>query len=149
MLLEFSIEGEKELSRKLEGVSEKMRNWREEFVNTGGYLCKTFRDNFDTEGAMLGKKWAPLKASTLMYKMKHGYPSDILVRTGLMRSSFDYQADDLQVTVFNPVGYFKFHQSKAPRKNLPRRVMMVLDEKRKESIIKIFQMAVEKELQKR
>ena len=47
------------------------------------------------------------------------------------------------ITLFNDVPYFKYHQSSAPRKKLPRRAMMVLDDTRKEHVMKMFQRALQ------
>ena len=41
-----------------------------------------------------------------------------------MQFSFDHVSDRNSVTIFNNKSYFKYHQSTAPRKRLPRRQMI-------------------------
>ena len=149
LTLQFSIQGQTQLLRKLEGVSEEMKNWYPEFRKTGTMLLKTFKDNFATDGGMLGKPWKPLAGTTLTQKARLGYPADILVRTGKMRDSFRSTPNNTYVEMDNPSPYFVYHQSNQPRTKLPRRIMMHLDEKRKQMIVKIFQTAVKEKLRKR
>lgn len=130
MYLTFTIEGEKELSRKLRGISLGVKNWRPQMKKIGNYLVQTFSGPvFTTRGAEIGEPWKPRKKS---------YPWPILEKSGRMRRGFKYQAQIAQVTILNTTDYFKYHQSKAPRTKLPRRVMMKLDRERKEGIVKIF-----------
>lgn len=145
----FEIEGEKELNRRLLDVGKDFKNWKPEFNKVGQFLLKTFTDNFSTQGRLLGERWPSLSTSTLLQKERMGYPKDILIRTGRMKGSFNYQAGSYQVTVGNSAPYFVYHQSKRARTKLPRRIMMKLDEKRKEMIIKIFQTSIQKNLQQR
>jgi hypothetical protein len=66
-------------------------------------------------------------------------PGPLLERTGDLRHSFeDIMFDDYAV-IFNTAEYFKYHQSRAPRAKLPRRVMMKIDQARKQFIQKSFQ----------
>lgn len=147
--LEFSIEGETVLLRKLQGVEQEFKDWTPEFRKVGNMLAKTFKDNFQSEGGMLGKPWQPLAAKTLREKRRLGYPDDILVRTGKMRDSFRSEANATFVDIWNEMPYFVYHQSNQPRKKLPRRIMMRLDEQRKQAIVKIFQQAVGEKLKNR
>lgn len=147
--LVFSIEGETELIRRLQGVDKDLKDWTPEFKKIGNMLLKTFRHNFSTKGRTLGSPWAPLKPSTIAEKMRLGYPLDILVRTGLMRDSFVSKAGKYEVIVSNPIPYFVFHQSKKPRFKLPRRVMMKIDDDRKQLIVKIIQESIQDTLQAR
>ncbi len=149
LIISFSIEGETQLLRKLEGVEQEFKDWTPEFRKTGRMLRKTFRDNFAGEGNMLGKPWAPLAARTLQEKRRLGYPDDILVRTGKMRDSFVDHPTATYVVIGNDMPHFVYHQSRRPRTKLPRRVMMFLDEKRRQGIVKIFQSAVKDKLRKR
>lgn len=145
----FSIEGDTQMLRGLQGIDADMKDWSDEFKKTGELLKASFKGNFASSGAELGSPWAPLKPSTIADKTRRGFPLDILVRTGSMREGFRSQARPLSVVVRNIVPYFPFHQSNRPRSKLPRRVMMKLDAKRKQQIVKIFNEAVESILQKR
>ena len=50
----FSIEGDVQLIRRLEGVSRDLKDWTPQFRKIGSLLIKTFKDNFRTEGRLLG-----------------------------------------------------------------------------------------------
>ncbi len=146
--LNFTIEGEKQLSRRLRGIEAKFKDWKPEFRKTGSTLLKTFRDNFQTQGRTLGVPWQRLKPSTIKQKIKLGYAgAGPLVRTGLMKRSFLSRPSSKQVVVSNPTPYFPYHQSSATRKKLPRRVMMKIDNIRAQEIVKIFQRSVQEMLQ--
>ena len=149
LTLSFNIEGDQQLLRHLDQIDAKAKNWKPEFVKTGQMLIKTFSDNFNTEGALLGEKWQPLKPATIAQKQKLGYTDKILVRTGAMKSGFNSRSYEDAVIIWNSVPYFPYHQSNKPRYKLPRRVMMKLDEKRKQQIVKIFQAAMQGVLQQR
>jgi phage gpG-like protein len=130
MHLQFRIEGKTELSRKFRGISTDVKNWKPQMKKVGDYLIKVFSGPvFTSRGAEIGEPWKARKDNN---------PWPLLQRTGKMRKSFKYQAQTAQVTILNTTDYFKYHQSKQPRRKLPRRVMMKLDRERKEGIIKIF-----------
>jgi phage gpG-like protein len=147
--LRFSIEGQTQMFRRLEGISMGMKDWTVEFAKVGQSLLKTFRDNFNSQGSLLGSPWDPLSPRTIAQKAKLGFPLNPLVRTTTMREGFLYKPSNSEVIVWNPTPYFAYHQSIKPRSKLPRRVMMKLDEKRKQTIVKIFQTAVQQLLKAR
>lgn len=147
--LYFEIEGEEQLVRRISDLDISMKDWTPEFQKVGGLLKKTFRDNFSSEGALIGERWAPLKPATLLQKQRLGYPPDILIRTQRMKNSFQDRPTNLFVEISNTAPWFIYHQSNKPRRKLPRRVMMRIDNRRKEEIVKIFQKAVQDRLQMR
>jgi phage gpG-like protein len=138
--LEWSIEGDKQLSRRLVGLEGALSDYRRPFSDSASYLKTTFsRDVFDTQGAAIGERWTRLSPYTVAQKARRGYPSTPLIGTGSMRNSFQTIVSSDQAVVYNTAAYFKFHQSKAPRKHLPRRVMMKLADRQKETIVRLFQ----------
>lgn len=148
--ISFTLEGEKQMIRRLRDVSTKMKNWYPEFRATGRMLLKTFRDNFATQGRTLGEPWERLAPSTVEEKIKAGFlGSGPLVRTGAMRDAFRSQPQQNMVTITNPTPYFAYHQSNRPRRHLPRRVMMKIDQQRREEIVKIFQASIQDMLKAR
>jgi phage gpG-like protein len=137
--LSWQIEGSKQLSRVLQGIGEGIKDWTPAFKETADELAKVFaNDVFTTQGAAIGESWKPLQPKYLAKKLADGYPADTLVRTGAMQGAFKtmFKADFAEV--WNAIEYFKYHQSKAPRKKLPRRVMMKLGENQKQLVVKIF-----------
>lgn len=129
MLVEFSIEGEKQLARRFRGISISVMNWSSVMGEIGKELTETFSGPvFETRGAEIGEPWESRKKS---------YAWPLLEKTGEMRKGFRYKSGKDSVEVFNIVNYFSFHQSRElPRRKLPRRIMMKLDDKRKEMIMK-------------
>ena len=135
-MISFEIEGEKQLVRRFRGIQMAGRNWRPTMKKIGRDLTECFSGPvFETRGREIGEKWKTRKEPT------GGWP--LLERTGKMRKGFKYQAGKDKVEINNIVPYFIFHQSKQPRKTkLPRRVMMKLDNKRKQQIMKRFHLEI-------
>jgi len=128
MQLEFQIEGEIQLSRRIKGLENSIKDWSKTFNKTGNELKRFFSTEvFQTQGKVIGEKW------------KDGKYYHKLVRSGRMKNSFIRKFGKDFVLITNTAPYFKYHQSNLPRKKLPRRIMMKLDEKRKQKIVKLFQ----------
>lgn len=139
MQISWKIEGEKELSRKLQGISDSVKDWKPAFTDATKELVRIFStDVFATRGAVIGENWPPLRSRYLDTKVKAGYPADPLIKTGAMKNSFKSLAKTDYGEVWNSAWYFGFHQSNQPRSKLPRRVMMKLAEEQKQMIVKIF-----------
>jgi phage gpG-like protein len=148
--LSWSIEGQQQLSRRLQGVREGMGDWTNAFKQAADELKKIFaNDVFSTQGKAIGESWKPLKPQYLAQKLAQGYPADTLVRTGAMKAAFASLVKPDSAEVWNAIAYFKYHQSRQPRKsNLPRRVMMKLGENQREVIVKIFHTHFKKVIEK-
>lgn len=132
MQIYFEIEGQVELNRRIGKIADGIKDWSQATKSIGEYLTNFFTNNvFNSEGAVFNEKWVGGK-----YYHK-------LQRTGAMRNSFYFENDKNQVLVGNKAEYFKYHQSNQPRKSkLPRRIMMKLDEARKQKIVKFFQQQI-------
>lgn len=139
--LQWSIEGDTQLSRRLIGLQGSLTDYHRPFGEAASYLKATFsRDVFDTQGAAIGERWTRLSPYTVAQKARKGYPATPLIGTGSMRNNFQTIVSSDQAVVYNTAAYFKYHQSKAARSsNLPRRVMMKLADRQKEQIVKYFQ----------
>jgi phage gpG-like protein len=134
--LTFSIEGDKQVSRRLMIVADGVTDFTQPLHSIGGELNKTFQLNFDAEGGLFGG-W-PERVP----QYKNGQRVDtwpILQKTGRMRQGFQQNVGKVTLVIFNPVEYFKYHQSNKPRRRLPRRVMMKIDNERADYIVKAFQ----------
>ena len=125
------LDGLQIIDRKLAAIEERASD----MSPAHGAVVKVFneiaRRNFETEGASSAAgKWAPLKPSTQRDRARKGYPpaNPILVREGDLRGSVVGQTGD-SIVVSTPrylaIGtatpYAVYHQSRAPRKKLPRR----------------------------
>lgn len=137
--LTWSIEGEKQLMRRLRTLGDEVKDWTPALKEASDKLKKVFsQDVFKTQGAVIGENWNPLKPTYLAQKVKQGYSPSPLIKTGLMKDSFKSEVTKDQAIISNSASYFKYHQSKEPRSKLPRRVMMKLGNPQKEMIVKVF-----------
>lgn len=137
------------LSRNLTKLDANMKDWSDEFKKTGEYLKGFFSNEvFNTEGAVFNEPWAQLSPRYAAIKAKKYPGKGILVATGKMKDSFRTDNGKTYVRVFNIVDYFKYHQSNKPRHVLPRRIMMKLDEKRKQMIVQIFRRGLQRQINK-
>lgn len=136
----WSIEGEKQLSRRLRNIEGNIRDARPAFQNIANELVDTFSgDVFDTRGSAIGEKWQPLSKYTIAQKARAGYgDKGPLERTGAMRNAFRSQVATDYAAVWNTASYFKYHQSNKSRSKIPRRVMMKLGHMQREMIVKEF-----------
>lgn len=119
---------------------------------------------FASQGGVYGEVWQALSETYQIYKATghttldqkrwrdttntNTYPGrGPLVKTGDMQQGFDYEADSDSVTIFNDVEYFVYHQSDEPRdSNLPRRVMMAINDDVREIIMQIINAEVERKI---
>lgn len=137
--LSWEIEGEKQLSRNLLLLADRIQDWTPAFRETAIDLKSVFEsDVFKSEGGAIGEHWSPLSAA-YAYKKAQKYPGKgILEATGRMRSGFMMEFKSNYAKVWNDIEYFKYHQSNKPRSKLPRRVMMKLGNAQKNMVVKIF-----------
>ena len=131
MPIQFSIDGEKQLSRRFRGMEIKGKNWKSTFKKIGQDLTGLFGGAvFTTRGSAIGERWKPRADGSI---------SSLLQKTGRMRRGFKFNAKGDSLKIYNIMDYFQYHQSNRPRSNLPRRVMMKIDNKRKSNIMREFQ----------
>lgn len=129
VVIEGSIEGEQQLSRRLMVMSDGLNDFSEPLQASATELMHSFDTNFASEGQLFGG-WEA---------RKQDYPWPILQRTGFMKGNFQSDVGRDEAVLTNPTDYFPYHQSNAPRTKLPRRVMMKIDQERKVFIQKAFQ----------
>ncbi len=130
IVLTGTLEGEKQLSRRLLKIPDNIGSFKKPLFKIGREVRISVDANFGSRGALFGERWAPRKDHK-------SHP--LLEKTGRMRRSFNQRLGDDYVEIANSSDYFAFHQSAAPRKKLPRRVMLKIDEIRKIFIVKSFQ----------
>lgn len=138
--LSWSIEGEKQFSRRLGGLVTDLKDFSKPLKRIADSLVKTFsNDVFETRGGSIQETWANLSPYTLATKARKGYPLVPLIATGAMKRGFRSAVTSDQAVIGNITNYFKYHQSNKPRQHLPRRVMMKLGYQQREMIQKAFQ----------
>lgn len=129
--LSWSIEGEKQISRRLDLTPYKLGNFTEPLMRIGVELKSAVDSNYSSRGALFGAKWK---------KRKDKNPWPLLEKTGAMRHSFEQRLGPSYLEMYNTADYFRYHQSNKPRGTaLPRRVMLKIDKIRKVFIVKEFQ----------
>jgi phage gpG-like protein len=142
--LQWTIEGETQLSRVLLGMASSMQDMSYPFGQSAEMLKHTFAvDVFDTQGAAIGETWKPLSPATVAAKARTYGQTAPLIATGNMRASFTTEVAPDYAIVANQAEYFKYHQSNQPRKKIPRRPMMALTNELKEQIVKFFQLHIQ------
>ncbi|WP_425905726.1 phage virion morphogenesis protein [Nitrobacter sp. TKz-YC02] len=148
--IEWSIEGDKSLSRVLIGLGASLSDYRQPFNSSAEYLKRTFsRDVFSTQGRAIGERWKRLSPATVAEKARLGYFSGPLIRTGRMQNSFQSIVQSDQAVVYNTAPWFKYHQSKQGRSGrLPRRPMMGLEPNQKATIVRYFQEYIQQSMRK-
>lgn len=149
-MVEISITGITETNGLLIELNKRLENINKPLKQSGRLFLKAIQTNYNTQGKTFGKPWKPLKPATVRAKQKLGYlGAGPLNRTGTMKRSFVMKLGRQQVDITNHILYFKYHQSSAPRRVLPRRVMMRMDRTRRTQIFKIFQKYIADILKKR
>jgi len=135
--ISWEIEGVKEFNRTLENITTDLKDFSEPLDECADNLLKSFETNYAAQGGLFGG-WSPLARSTIERKIQKGWSLNILEATGKMRKNFEKEVTKDYARLFNPTSYFKYHQSRGSRTKLPRRVMMMIDKKRKDKIIESF-----------
>jgi phage virion morphogenesis protein len=106
-------------------------------ASIGEYMVGRTRERFDTSTAPNGQKWAPLAQATIDAKRRrqkggasrtgrsiartNANPEDILKDTFLLRDTIAYQPTASSVAIGTPQKYGIHHQYGAPRRNIPAR----------------------------
>lgn len=138
----FTVQGDVIVSRVLSGIEERTRNLAPAWPAVVKVFQQIVAKAFDTEGASTGAKWPALAASTQRDRARHGYGAahPILKRTGTLERALtigqgafaSMTPTSLRYILGADADHFKFHQSKAPRRFLPRRapVLLTADDRR-------------------
>jgi phage gpG-like protein len=134
--LTFDVAGDTQLQRSFSRFTENVKDYSPAFRAIAGDFHKGERQQFDSEGGFGSGGWRPLAPSTVEYKLAHGYPPDILVRTGRLRDSLAKITGDtiedvqpLQLRLGSRVPYGIYHQKGTGR--YPARPPIQLSEQQK------------------
>lgn len=153
MRLEFSIDGNKDISRNLRIAAEKMGSMKPAMYDIGNLVRAGALQNISQQGSESGGKWKPLSQRTLeMRRRRRGYyrnagsGSQVLVWSGALRDGFRVKADSDSVVIDNPVPYFKYHQAQNRAGKLPRRLSLELKATNKKEAMEIVAREINKNL---
>ena len=147
--ISWTIEGEKQLSRRLRGIGKEMGDWRPAFKKASENLKRIFSNEvFATQGRVIQERWAPLSRAYALRKVQRFGNRGTLVASGKMQRSFKSQFNADSARVWNAVAYFQYHQSNQPRSRIPRRIMMKLGVDQREMVVKVFHTQFIKKIKK-
>lgn len=134
--LEFSIQGEKQLSAELGIAAEHLTDFSKPMRKTSVIMMNAVDENFNSRGARFGK-WKPRKPTN----PPQTHP--LLEKTGKMKRSFYKESGKNHALVSNrDTEKFRVHQSNEPRSKIPRRVMLAMDDRMNTEIFKVFQLYI-------
>lgn len=144
LAIRLEVFGDEILSRDILRVKEHAEHPRPAFEAIHESF-KTLEDwQFGTQGGV--EKWQPLAASTVAYKARAGLDPRILHATLRLRRSLTEDNEDHiflmtgdELFMGSRVDYGKYHQSRRPRRRLPRRPPVNLSESAKRTWVKILQ----------
>lgn len=102
-----------------------------------------------SQGGAIDERWPALARSTKVQKAKKYPGAGPLIRTGEMKNSYDFETPDVNsVVIGNTAAHFPYHQSKAPRRHLPRRATIGTGGQVKTIVGKIIDADIRTKLQK-
>lgn len=139
MSLILNIDGDTRIIRNFDEAIRRIGSPEILLDETGEKLMQEYVDNFAEEGKRLEpKEWQELAEFTKDERERLGYGREhpILERTGKLRDGFRKQVSKFSVRVFNPVDYFKYHQTGTPK--MPQRRMISFPERLKQEVIAGF-----------
>ena len=128
------------IARFAEGVTDYRPIWP--VIEDDFYAME--KDQFRSEGAEGGERWQELSAEYAEWKEAHYPGKPILERTGDLKASLTSGSDPnavkvekrKELTLGSKVPYAIYHQSPKPRKVLPRRPEIMLNEQFKRATMR-------------
>jgi phage gpG-like protein len=133
--LEIDVFGEQLVSRRLLRFAHTAEDMRPAFREIAPLLQMAWNEQFATEGAYGGERWAPLAESTLRSKPS-GLP--ILVLTGKLKGSAHVKALLPQMLEWgSDVSYGRYHMTGT--RNMPARPPIRLPERTKAQVVRHIQ----------
>ena len=145
--MQITITGTQRLRQKLTRLGSSLYDLRSAMSQIGNEAARYYSNQgFNSQGGVFGSAWSPLARRTVLRKAVKYPGRPPLVATGKMRDSFTYSASSRQVLVGNKMDYFKYHQSTLPRKRLPRRQMMAINDPVKRMITDIISKEVKSKI---
>lgn len=144
--INITITGDRKTITQLKQMSDSFKNWKPELQQIGDYLKEFYANEvFETEGAIIGSRWSPLSPNYEFQKRKKYPGRGILEATGDLRKGYKVKARKNTMELTNPTPYGVFHQQ---GRGVPKRVLLRLDESRKDDVVKIFKQGLVKKVRK-
>lgn len=148
--MRLEVKGDKEIVKMLTGVGLDVKDLKGAMTDVGNHAKKYFGGQvFASRGGVLGQTWPRLSSAYAAQKAKRYPGRPVLVRTGVMQRSFVSNPSNMSVTISNDDPKFKYHQSSAARKKIPRRVMIGVYSGMQSDVTNIIARALTKKIQSR
>jgi len=129
------ITGNKELQTKIKRLGNSIYDQRASMAEIGRSAAVYYANQgFNSQGGVFGSPWQRLSPRYAAWKAKNYPGRPPLVRTGKMQNSFDFQATSSTVLIGNSSPQFKYHQSSAPRRVIPRRASIGVNDQIKRMV---------------
>lgn len=108
-MVKYSIEvkNAQQVIANLHNVESRMGDLTKPLKKGGLVMLRSVNLNFDRSGRPI--TWNPLKISTLRQKLRQGYSSKPLIRTGKMRRSISQQVDSNILKIGTAIPYAQHH----------------------------------------
>jgi phage gpG-like protein len=136
MQFEIKLEGMDKLDRKLRRLSSQLMDWQDAFRTIGAAFADFYGNvPFASRGSIYGAPWPDLNPRYKTWKADNYPGRPILIREGDLSQGFDFTSTTNEVRLFNRVDYFEKHQKGI---GVPQRIMMALNEERKDAAVDIL-----------
>lgn len=124
MQISVVITGTKELRAKIKKIGPSLHLFQGAMNEIGKEGARYFaNEGMASQGGVFGSVWPRLNPKYSVTKAKNYPGRPPMVKTGKLKSGFQYSANNTQVLIDNAVDYFKYHDSTAARKVMPYRQM--------------------------
>jgi len=126
LAISITVKGDKEILKKLKSLGDSINDHKEAMREIGKEAAKYYSTiGFSDKGRPWGEPWPDYSPAYRRYKeKKYGYSGKPnLIATGTMKDSFYARETANSVTIGNSSPFYKYHQSTAARKKIPRRPM--------------------------
>lgn len=148
--LSLEVKNAEQVAKMLTNIGLDINDLQGAMSDVGDHAKKYFGGQvFASRGGVLGQTWPRLSTAYAARKAKRYPGRPVLVRTGLMQRSFTSKPTAMSVTITNNAPYFKYHQSSAARKKIPRRVMIGIYTGMQTDVTNIIAAALTKKIQSR
>lgn len=125
--LTVTITGDKAMIARLQKLDVSLLDMRTPMLTVSKFLTRYYSKAFVSQGGLFGKPWPRLNRQYEVQKAKEYPGRPPLIKIGKMQRSFTYGLAKNGTVIRNTANHFPYHQSSAPRKRLPRRVMMAIN----------------------
>lgn len=143
LTLSFEVMGTQEISRGFSRFADKVKDLSDAFREIVKDFHEGERRQFETGGGYGAGGWKPLAPSTVAFKSRYGLPSQVLVRTGLLRESLIgenpwsiAEVRKLEAIMGTKLTYGRYHQTGTEQ--MPDRPVIMLPEEQKTRWTKII-----------